>query len=600
MSAPSFTVPLGVGEATVSAVVREGDTLHATIRYRSRDLMLTPRRFNLSAPAERELLCAWVAAPMREVTAFLAAVEAHLARPPLRAPAVDRALARLAEELASAVAPPAAPWEPLTPLDARASLPAFPTSVLPPALAGMVAGVATATQTPPDLAGLLALAAVAAAVGKTTTVCVRDGWVEPLAFWALIALPSGHRKSVVFRELTAPLLAWERTRAAALRPAIARAASERRTLEAALSRAETEAARPRSAAQADLVAARDAAAEALARHTTPVVPLLSVGDVTPEALAQALGEQGGALAVLSPEGGLFDTLAGRYSNGVPNLDIFLHGYSGEDYRRTRGRETEYVREVTLTLALTVQPDVLSGLAGQPGFRGRGLLARFWYAVPPSSVGQRCADPPPAPAAARETYAAALTGLLALRPPVDAQAPAPQTLTLAPDALAHLVAWGAEIESMLDEFEPLGAIADWGLKLAGGTARVAALLHLAYHGAAGLSRPISERTVARAIDLARWAIPHAQAAHGAMGADTRLEPARYLLRALARLVERKAVSTFTRRELHNLTRARFPNPRDLEAPLALLVEYGYVRLATVPRGVGRPSVVYEVNPAVGAP
>ena len=54
--------------------------------------------------------------------------------------------------------------------------------------------------------------------------------------------------------------------------------------------------------------------------------------------------------------------------------------------------------------------------------------------------------------------------------------------------------------------------------AGTTVRVAALLHLAHYGAAGLARPITEPTFARAVALARWAIPHALAAHGAMGQD----------------------------------------------------------------------------------
>jgi hypothetical protein len=42
------------------------------------------------------------------------------------------------------------------------------------------------------------------------------------------------------------------------------------------------------------------------------------------------------------------------------------------------------------VALTVQPEVLRGLASRPGFGGRGLLARFVYSLPASLVGHRLA------------------------------------------------------------------------------------------------------------------------------------------------------------------------------------------------------------------
>ena len=598
MMMPEFTLPLGPGQATVTDLAREGDDLRLTLRYRSPDLVLPQQTFVLSQAAERQRLCAWAEVRLIAVQTFLLALQGHLTRQQQREEALAAALGGV-EHATSGRETLSCPdaWEPPTPLDEQASLPPFPVSALPPVLGELVMAVAIASQTPPDLAGLLALATVAAAVGKTAVVQVREGWVEPLAFWALVALPSGHRKSAVFRDLTDPLRDWEAQQATAARETVALAASERRQLEAALAQAEQAAARAGTDDQAERVAVREAAARALARHQAPTTPLLSVGDTTPEALAQALLTQGGALAVLAPEGGLFETLAGRYSNGVPNLDLFLNGYSGEDYRRTRGQQTDIIREVTLTLALTVQPDVLRGLAHQPSFRGRGLLARFWYALPPSAIGQRQIAPPPVAAAVRAAYATHITALLGLRSPLHAPAPTPHILTLTPDAIAHGIAWETEIEGMLGEFEPLGGIADWGMKLAGTTARVAALLHLAHYGEGGLTRPITEPTMARAITLARWAIPHALAAHDAMGADDRLDDARFLLRALERLVEPGQAATISRRDLHYATKQRFRTQSALAAPLQRLVDYGYLRLAptpTQPQG-GRPAITYAVNP-----
>ena len=136
----------------------------------------------------------------------------------------------------------------------------------------------------------------------------------------------------------------------------------------------------------------------------PPVPRLVADDVTPEAAASLLAEQGGRLAVLSAEGGIFATLAGRYS-GTPNLEVFLKGHAGDLLVVDRkGRDHEYVEHPALTLGLAVQPEVLTDIAAMPGFRGRGLLARILYALPPPpSAGARSAprphpnpSPPPTP------------------------------------------------------------------------------------------------------------------------------------------------------------------------------------------------------------
>ena len=42
------------------------------------------------------------------------------------------------------------------------------------------------------------------------------------------------------------------------------------------------------------------------------------------------------MSILSDESGIFDILAGRYSNGVPNLDLFLQGHAGSPVKVNRG------------------------------------------------------------------------------------------------------------------------------------------------------------------------------------------------------------------------------------------------------------------------
>ncbi|WP_410479284.1 DUF3987 domain-containing protein [Pseudonocardia sp. H11422] len=131
-------------------------------------------------------------------------------------------------------------------------------------------------------------------------------------------------------------------------------------------------------------------------------------DVTPEAAASLLAKQGGRLAVLSAEGGIFTTLAGHYSGGVPSLEVFLKGHAGDLLRVDRkGRPAEHIPAPALTLGLAVQPEVLADIARMRGFRGRGLLARILYALPENTVGRRRIGAPAVPASVAQAYTAGL-------------------------------------------------------------------------------------------------------------------------------------------------------------------------------------------------
>ena len=85
------------------------------------------------------------------------------------------------------------------------------------------------------------------------------------------------------------------------------------------------------------------------------------------------------MCLFSPEGDLFDMLAGRYTGGAPNFDVILKGHPGDTLRVDRRGRSEHVPHPALTIGLTVQPDVIRGLVDKPGFRGRGLIADFFTA-----------------------------------------------------------------------------------------------------------------------------------------------------------------------------------------------------------------------------
>lgn len=506
--------------------------------------------------------------------------------------------------------------QPLT-LGEHVSRTTFPTSALPLALRAWVEAEATATQTPVDLAAVVALATLSACVAKKVEVEVRSGWREPLNTYWLVALEPGNRKSAVFRDAVEPLLRHERATAEQQRAPIqaARVGLEikRRMLKKAIDRA------AKTGAPEDEQIASELGVE-LDSYAEPVAPRLVVDDVTPEKLADMLAQQGGRLALLSPEGGVFELAGGRYSDGVPNLDVFLKSHPGDDLRVDRlSRGPVHVRKPALTLGLVVQPDVIRDLARKPGFRGSGLLARFFFSLPQSRVGSRDIAPPPVPLEVTNAYRGLCSTLLELPERREDGELVPLVVGFDNAARRALEDFSRELEARLGAGGDLAAISDWANKLAGGVARIAGLLHFAELGARASSderatsnsgylgncgtqdqtqdvtttcESVCYETTCSSVTIGRYLLDHAQSAFALIGADPDIAHAQRILA----WVERAGISRFSKRDAWQATRGYFKKAGELEAPLRLLCEHGYLREEQPERsGPGRrPGTIFVVN------
>jgi len=325
----------------------------------------------------------------------------------------------------------------------------------------------------------------------------------------------------------------------------------------------------------------------------PVLPRLIVDDATSEKLGAILAEQGGRIASMSPEGGVFDLMAGLYSkSGMPQFGVYLMGHSGDDLRVDRiSRKGEHVKRPALTMGLAIQPNVLEGLLENAAFRGRGLLARFLYALPESRIGTRKIEPDPVPECVGQAYETVIRRLCEL--PSDADQP--QYLQLADGAWMLLRDFMQKLEPELGAGGELEYAQDWGSKLAGAVVRIAGVMHCVIHAYdEPCLHPLAATTMASAIEIGRYATTHALAAFEAMRADKGLSDAQYVLRWL----ERHGKTEFAKSEAQQHGKRRFKHANDIDAPLALLVRHNYIRLRpTAKRGPGRPSSpTYEVNPA----
>ena len=486
-------------------------------------------------------------------------------------------------------------WEAPVPLAARRELPVYPSEVLPGWLRDYTEAVAEETQTPVDLAGCFALVALATAAGGRAVVHVRGRWREPLNLFTVVALPPGNRKSAVVAAMTDPLYEAEKRLKERAAPAIIEASITARLARESADKAAEKAARASGAERDQLVADAVGMAQTAETVTVPVEPQLLADDATAETATTRMAEQGGRIAVVSAEGGIFDIVAGRYS-GTPNMEVFLKGHAGDRLRVDRQNRREYIDHPALTMGLAVQPSVLDDIGRNTTFKGRGLLGRFLYSMPVSLLGRRKTLTAPVPEDIAEAYERNVIALtLSLADWTD-----PALLQLTPEADAALKDFQDRLEPQLDPRGRLGHMGDWAGKLAGATARIAGLLHLAEHLEHGHARPVTEATMLGAVALADYFTAHALTVFDAMGVDPTVSRARTVLE----LLRAHGWAEISKRDLMvKLSRAEFPTVADLEHALDHLEDHGYVRLQPVRPTGGRgrpPSPKYLTHPTLHTP
>lgn len=482
-------------------------------------------------------------------------------------------------------APPPEDWPVLVPLDAP-NLPRLDLAHLPGWAGDYASALAQATETPPELAAGMVLVACATAAARTLRVRVKPEYFEPCNLWIVVALPPGNRKSAVQSAATSPLLDWERDQAEIMEAEITRITSERKTLEARAKELRNKSAKEKDANKAKALA-REAAELEAELPAIPVQPQIWTSDATPERLGTLLAEHNECMAWLSSEGGVFDLLAGRYSGGIPNLDLVLKAHSGDAERVDRGsRKTVFLSSPLLSIGLSPQPDVLRGLSTKPGFRGRGLLGRFLYLLPPSPLGFRTLDTHPIPENVKRAYENGIRAMLDWEPTTNEQGKEQRhILQLSEDAYNEWLAFARTVEVQMQPGNDMEHCTDWAGKAPGAAARLAGVLHGIKHAH---GRPweatITTETMNDALEIIAVISRHSLAALDMMGADPAIASARLVYD----WIERGRHARFTVREAFNNLRGHFPRVQNLRGALNVLEERGYIEIIEPQReGPGRP-------------
>ncbi|BDB41978.1 hypothetical protein MKCMC460_35990 [Mycobacterium sp. 20KCMC460] len=488
------------------------------------------------------------------------------------------------------------------------SLPPFPADALPEPYAAMIAATAAALQVDTAMVGPMVLGALSAACGGCVEAEVHHDWHEVAVFHLLIVAGPSERKSPVLSRAVEPLRAAERQMAEVIAPRRAEALARQRIAKQRADNAEREASKldatKRSSsddsgyagASLDPVERAVRLAAAAAEIVVPELPRLLADDATPEALTARLAANSGRLAVVSAEGGVLGTLAGRYSRGMANLDTWLKGYVGDQIIVDRaGRTGEVIDRPALTVCLAVQPAVLAEVRADQRFDGFGLLSRLSIAQPRSMAGHRDPDAAvPTPEHVSTAYTAALTDL-ARR--LHERAGGPVAVKFSPAAREEIADIQRRVERRLTGGGDLsGDMEAWGGKHVGRVIRAALLRHMAEHGAGGADKLVSAETVAAAWRIGEFFAAHTRAAFGV--ADTSGVKLSDLAAALDYLRERHQVMPMYPIRLRELSKngpivLRRKSTRD--PLLDVLDDFNIIRV----RVIDRVKVVY-LHPLAAPP
>jgi len=245
-------------------------------------------------------------------------------------------------------------------------------------------------------------------------------------------------------------------------------------------------------------------------------------------------------------------------------------------------------EPSLVFCLSPQPDVLRGLADKPGFRGRGLLARFLYVLPKSFVGARTLAPCPIPEEVQAAYITLIIKILRMAKPDEGK----HTITFSEAAHAEWKEFSLAIEFELRPGGRFEYMMDWAGKLPGAAARIAGLLHIAeYSHGHPHDHSISKSTMTACLDLMGVFAHHAIEAFSIMATNPEIEKAKKVMA----WINQKDLKEFTLRDCHHALQQQFPRVSDLTPGIDVLAERNIIQTKQPEKREGRPSKMYEVSP-----
>ena len=485
-----------------------------------------------------------------------------------------------------------AQFDPFSPPN-TSRLPAFPMASLPPVLRSMATAAAENLQVDPGMTAVAGLSVAALCIQGKYIINPKPGWVEPLNLYAAVVARPSERKTPALAVMTRPIYAFEKEENQRRAPLIDEYQMKRDILKKRIFNMKEAAAKPIPKNGKDIsfddITELQYELSDLEREAVKPLRLLA-DDTTPEALVSLMAANDGKMGIISDEGGIFDTIAGKYSSGKVNMDVFLKAYTGSYLRVDRkGREPEVIERPTLTMLLMVQPVVLEAIMGNQEFAGRGFLARPLYSLPKSLVGHRRYKTQPIPQGVEQAYNSAIGALLAIQELGEAR-----TIKVSTEADQEAERFFNLLEPRLaDDFGDLDDLEGWAAKYHGQIMRIAGVIHCCLHYQDSARVPVSLETMKAAQTIGEYFLEHTRAAFQIMGLtqSQEIKDAKYILKR----IKADGRTEINKRELNRLCQ-KFASTEDMEPGLSELIRRGYIRIETIKTGKpGNPPQIIFLNP-----
>lgn len=475
----------------------------------------------------------------------------------------------------------------------------FPVDALPDKIRPYIQATAESLQVSVDMVATFVVAIISLCVQGKYKIQVKPDWEEPVNLYAVVVMRPSERKSPTLKMVSAPVFEYMEEENERRQPEISENETKKKILTGQITNISRKIAgsykkKDSEYTMSDLLECQEELRK-LEEEGLKELKLI-VDDVTPEALVSTMKENNDRIGIVSAEGGIFGTMAGRY-NDHTNIDIFLKGYSGEYYSTARiGRQGNTLKHPLITIVLAVQPQVICDIMDNKEFSGRGLLARFLYSIPNSLVGSRKYRTEPVNKALKEDYNNLIKDLLKTNE-MDFE----RTIHLSEEADLQSEIYNQQIERRLTD--DLEQIEEWAGKLHGNTMRIAAIFHIVKYKWDAVNVPLEAETLAGAIKVGQYYLEHSMAAFDMMGlSDPQdVKDAKYIISRIEQNSKNsnnsKNTEIITKRNAYDLCKGHFKSVEEMEPGLQVLVERGYIAIQKEkPAGRGRPSEQIYINPA----
>lgn len=472
-------------------------------------------------------------------------------------------------------------------------LPKFPIYAFANPIRAYIEAVAEELQVPIDMVATGVLTVISLCNQGKYLIEGKEGWKEPVNLYTLIIARPSERKSPTMVKITKPLVEYEKEENERRKNDIRNSKNLMEMYENKLKTLKNKYGRKNEDEQKIITQIQEINQEIDNLEVVNYLRLF-VDDITPEALVSVMKENNEKIGMFSDEGGIFSTLAGRYSNNIPNIEIVLKAFNGTNVSVDRkGREPEKLNNPYLTILLFIQPIVLENMFQNNEFRGKGLCARFIYCYPKSKIGMRNINSKTVNRETEEQYKNIIKKL------VQKDTKEAQILKLSEEAYMISQQFAERIEKGLRE--ELKPIEEWVGKFHGLVLRIAANLHLV-ENIDNDNLIISEQTMEKAIEIGLYYLENAKKVYKIAGINEVAVKAKYMIKKL----KEKHISGIQKKyDIFKATRKNGQDKiEDSEGAFEYLLENGYIRIKETEinieqnKEVGRPhDILIELNPKV---